>query len=92
MNKFFSLEKAQKKGSMSTEHTVDWIVGALIAVLLVAVLGPTIFSYLGNTSTGLGNTTANPSVPTWLSPVLIILVGVGFLYLVMKGIGIGKTK
>lgn len=67
---------------------VNYIVGALIVVLLISVLASTIFGYLGTGATGLGNTVANPSVPTWLSPVLIVGVGIGLLYLVFKSLGL----
>lgn len=39
---------------------------------------------------GLGNATANPFVPTWLAPVIIVALGIGLLYLVLKVLGILK--
>lgn len=88
--KLFSLKDAQKKGSANVSHAVDKIVNVLVAVLLVAVMAGTIFGYLGTGANGLGNVTANPSAPTWLSPVLIIVVGITLLYLVLKSGGLSK--
>jgi hypothetical protein len=88
--KLFSLKDAQKKGSANVSHAVDKIVNVLVAVLLVAVMAGTIFGYLGTGANGLGNATANPSAPTWLSPVLIIVVGITLLYLVLKSGGLSK--
>ena len=82
---------AQKRGVANTGHAVNFIVSALIVVILIAVLAGTIFSYLGtNSAVGLGNTTANPSVPTWLPGVLIVSVAVGLLYLLFKVMGLVK--
>lgn len=72
----------------SSGNAVNYIVGALVVVILVSVLAGTIFGYLGTGANGLGNATANPSVPAWLSPVLIVGVGVGLLYLVFKALGL----
>lgn len=88
--KLFSLSKAQKKGEMDVGSQTDKIVGILVAVLLVAVLAGTIFGYLGTGASGLGNATANPSAPSWLSPVLIVVVGIALLYLVLKAAGLAK--
>ena len=87
--KLFSLSQAQKKGSAAVTSSTNKIVGLLIAVLLIAVLAGTIFGYLGGGASGLGNVTANPSAPTWLSPLLIVLVGVAFVYMVLHAAGIG---
>lgn len=81
---------AQKRGVMATGHAVDYIVGALIVILLISVLAGTIFGYLGTGTIGLSNTTANPDVPTWLPPVLIVGVGIGLLYLVFRALGLVK--
>jgi len=86
----FDLMKMQKKGMASTKHTIDWIIGGLIAIVLIATLSGTIFGYLGTGPTGLGNITANPAVPTWLPTVLIIIVAVGLVYLVLKATGVSK--
>lgn len=84
----FDLSLAQKKGAMATNHAVEYIIGALIVVILVSVLAQTIFGNLG--SSGLKNATANPDVPTWLPTTLIIAVAVGLLYLVFKALGLVK--
>lgn len=86
----FNLFKAQKKGMASAKNTVDWLIGGLIAVVLIGALGGTIFGYLGSSGTGLGNSTANPAVPTWLPTVMIIIVAVGFVYLLLKATGVSK--
>jgi hypothetical protein len=86
----FDLKAMQKKGSMDVNHSVEYIVGTLIVILLIAVLAGTIFGYLGTGTYGLGNTTANPAVPTWLPSVLIVAVGVGLLYLVFRALGLVK--
>lgn len=88
--KLFNLGKAQKKGSSMAGHATDYIVGALIVVILISVLAGTIFNYLGTGATGLGNSTLNPSVPSWLPSVLVIAVAVGLLYLVFKALGLVK--
>jgi uncharacterized membrane protein YidH (DUF202 family) len=87
----FSLMPAQKKGIANASHAVNYIIGALVVVLLIAVLAGTIFSYLGtNSAIGLGNTTANPSVPAWLPGVLIVGTAIGLLYLLFKTLGLTK--
>jgi uncharacterized membrane protein YidH (DUF202 family) len=89
--KEFNLFLAQKRGMAHTGNTVNYIVGALIAVILVATLAGTIFSYLGTSGTAaLGNTSANPSVPTWLPGILIVGVAVGMLFLVFRALGLTK--
>ena len=90
MGKNFSLFMAQKRGSHTAGKAVDYIVGALIVVILISVLAGTIFGYLGTGATGLGNTTANPAVPTWLPSVLIIGVAVGLLYMLFRAMGLVK--
>lgn len=87
--KLFSLSQAQKKGSAEVSGATNKIVGILISVILVAVLAGTIFSYLGTGQNGLGNTTANPSAPSWLSPVLIAVIGIAFVYLILRAAGLG---
>lgn len=86
----FDLLIAQKKGAAHVSNATDKLIGVLVVVLLVSVLAGTIFGYLGTGATGLGNTTLNPGVPTWLPTVLIVLVAVGILYLVIRATGIGK--
>ena len=86
--KLFSLSSAQKKGSVQVGGATNKIVGILISVLLVSVLAGTIFGYLGTGAIGLSNATANPSAPTWLGPVLIVLIGISFVYLILHASGI----
>lgn len=97
----------------STRNSANWVVTALVVVILVSVLASTMFGYLGsggancsyNTTSlapasnvsvqtcltqGLGNATANPSVPTWLAPIIIVALGIGLLYLVLRALGIVK--
>lgn len=86
----FSLNAMQKKGMASTKHTIDWIIGGLVSIVLISTLAGTIFTYLGTKSGNLGNTTSNPDVPTWLPTVLIIIVAVGLVYLVLRATGVSK--
>jgi hypothetical protein len=89
--KMFSLDKAQKRGVAQSSHAVNYLIGALIVVILIATLAGTIFSYLGTGAVGLANTTANPGVPAWLPGVLVVGVAVGLLFLVFKALGlVGK--
>lgn len=88
----FSLAIAQKKGNANVNKTVEWVIGALIVAVLVATLSGSIFTYFGTGATGLGNVSANPSVPSWLPTTLIIAVAVGLLVLVFKAMGLLKDK
>lgn len=72
----------QKRGKVNTRKSIDVLIGALVVVLIIVALAPQFFTGLGTGANGLGNTTANPSVPTWLPGILIILVAVGLLYII----------
>lgn len=90
VQKTFNLAQMQKRGMAESSNSVKWIVGGLLAVVLVAVLSQTIFSYLGTGRDGLGNATANPDAPSWLSPILIVIVAIGLTYAILKAFGMGK--
>jgi ABC-type multidrug transport system permease subunit len=90
MESKFNLLAAQNRGMASTSHATEFLIGTLIVVVLVATLSGTIFSYLGTGAVGLGNSTANPGVPSWLPATMIIVVAVGLLYLVLRTMGVVK--
>jgi hypothetical protein len=69
--------------------TIDYLVGGLIVLVLIGALASSIYAPLGSV-TGVGNSTLNPGVPSWLPTVAIILVSVGLLYMIMKAVGVGK--
>lgn len=60
------------------------IIALLLAGVLISALGGTIFSNLGTGVGGLGNTTANPSVPTYLPTILIALFAFAIIFAVYK--------
>lgn len=91
METIFDLKKVQKRG-FGDNKVISYLIGGLIAIVLIAALAPTMFNFLGTGTGGLGNTSENPSVPTWLSPVAIILLAVGLLYMLYRAIGAGAKK
>ena len=80
----FDLAKMQKKGSSSVNKIIVGLIGALVVILILVQLAPTFFTGLGSTGTGLGNVTANPSVPTWLPTIMIIIIATGLVFMAWR--------
>lgn len=84
MNKtVFDLDSVQKRGAVRAGNHIEYLIGALILVVIATSLAPTMFS---NTA-DLGNTTLNPSVPTWVPTVMYVIIGAGLVFLIWKGFG-----
>lgn len=82
-NKFSLLQdKAGKMAGGGITHAVDYLVIALVVVLLLAALAPTIFGSLNNLTGAAG-------VPSWVPTVFIVIAAVGLLYILLRAIGIG---
>lgn len=92
MESKFNLLLAQKRGMANVSHSVDYLIGGLITVVLTATLAGTIFSYLGTGSVGLGNSSVAPGTPSWLPGLLIVIVAVGIVYLILRAMGITGKK
>lgn len=84
------MKNMSKKGNAGS-HAINYLVVGLLVIVMLSVLSGTIFSYLGTGAVGLGNTTANPSVPTWLPSLLIIIVAIGLVFLVLRAFGMHKN-
>lgn len=79
----FDLKAMQKKGAGKTASQIEYLIGALILVVIAVALAPTMFASANN----LSNTTANPGVPSWVPTILIIVIGAGLVFLVYEAFG-----
>ena len=66
-----------KKGSLNVSKGMEYAIGAVILVSVIVALAPTIFD-------DLANATFTGSAPTWVSTVLPIIVGAGFVFLLWR--------
>jgi len=96
MKEVFDLLKSQKGGKVS----VEYMIGLVILLILVAQLGPTALSGLFNSSafecvSGVYNSTTNltctgtgatTGVPLWIPATLGILGAVALIYFIWKAI------
>ena len=67
---------------MSADGAMTKVIDGLLVAIVIGAIGGTMFSQFG--SGGLGNATANPSVPTWLPTTLVVILAVGLLFLVYR--------
>lgn len=81
-------KRMNKRGAATS--SVNFIIYGLLAIVLLAVIAPTIFTYLGTGAVGLGNTTANPAVPTWLPSILIIVVAIALVVYTLRAFGMHR--
>ncbi len=75
-----SLKELQKKGNIKVSGNITYLIGALIIVVLAVALAPTMFS-------GLADLSSNPDVPSWVGPVMVVIVGAGLVFLIWKAFG-----
>lgn len=64
----------------SINSHVEYLIGALILIVLAVALAPTIFESV-NTLNG------TAGVPTWVPTVLYVIVGAGLVFLIWKAFG-----
>jgi hypothetical protein len=79
MNKF-DINSMKKKGSGSIDGKINYLVGALIVIVLAVALAPEMFSGVE----GLENETG---VPTWVPTVLYVIIGAGIVFLIWRAFG-----
>lgn len=70
-----------KKGNVSSK--IDTLIGALLVIVILVALAPTMFQGFGGGATGLANTSvAGTALPTWLPNTLAVITAIGLVYLV----------
>lgn len=77
------LKLLQKKGASSVDSKMNFLIGALIVVVLATALAPTMFENVDNLSNATG-------VPSWVPTVLFVIVGAGLVFLVWRSFGSGR--
>jgi hypothetical protein len=85
MNKF-SLISAQKRGQAGVGNKINYLIGALVVIVLAVALAPEMFSGIAE----LENETLNPSVPAWLPTTLYVVIAAGVLFLIWRAFGGSK--
>jgi len=83
MKSKFDISLSQKKGQAGINGKISYLIGALIVIVLVVSIAPTMFTSLSD----LSNTTLNPGVPAWVPVVLFVIVGAGLVFLIWKSFG-----
>lgn len=83
MENKFNLIHARKGNA-----TADYVIGLMVAVILIVALAPTIFSFAAD----FANTTKNPNVPTWLPTVFTAVISVALLIGVLVAVGLYQRK
>ena len=76
----FDLIALQKRGAHSVNGHVEYLIGALILIVLATALAPTIFSSVNDLNGSAG-------VPTWVPTVLYVIIGAGLVFLIWKAFG-----
>jgi protein-S-isoprenylcysteine O-methyltransferase Ste14 len=71
---------ASKKGMSSVNSKMQFLIGALIVVVLATSLAPTMFTNVNDLVNGTG-------VPSWVPTVLFVIVGAGLVFLIWKSFG-----
>ena len=66
-----------KKGAMNVTSGMEYAIGAVILVSIIVALAPTIF-------TDLASNNFTSVAPTWVSTVLPVIVGAGFVFLLWR--------
>lgn len=74
------LRQLQKKGAMNVSSKIEYLIGALIVVVLATALAPTMFENVENLTNATG-------VPSWVPTVLFVIVGAGLVFLIWKSFG-----
>lgn len=77
--KTFNLLNMQKKGQAKIEGKIEYLIGGVIVVAMLAALAPQIFLDLDTLTTATG-------VPSWVPTVLIIVAGAGLVFLVWRAL------
>lgn len=68
-----------RKGMAGSGDVMTKLIGALIAVVLIAALGGTIFG-----SSGLNNSAFTAAAPAWVVTVLPVIAGAGLIFLLWR--------
>lgn len=71
--------KLTKKGMAKGFGFADTLIGLLIGLTFLGALAPSIFLNILNVNTTGG-------APSWVQPILLIVVGAGIVYLVWKAV------
>lgn len=86
MKNMFDLKAMQKKGAHQAGHSIDYLIGALIVVVLATQLAPTFFTGVSTLNTS----ATGGTVPDWLPIVLYVIIGAGLVLLIWRVFGQGK--
>lgn len=78
------IKPLSKKGVANA--STDYIIGGLLAVLLVSVLANVIFDFVGNINTEATGGTA----PNWLPTILVVGIAIGLFVVVFVAFGLMK--
>lgn len=65
------------------DSKIDFLIGALIVIVLAVALAPEMFSGLATLNT----TATGGSVPNWVPTILYVVVGAGLVFLVYRSFG-----
>jgi hypothetical protein len=85
MNKF-NISEMKKKGASGIDSKINYLVGALIVIVLAVALAPEMFSGVSD----LENETLNPNTPGWVPTVLYVIIGAGVVFLIWRAFGNSK--
>lgn len=77
MEKFNLISLQNKAGRGATGSHVEYLIGALILIVLATSLAPTLFSSVNDLNGSAG-------VPTWVPTVLFVIVGAGLVFMIWK--------
>ena len=77
MEKGFNLLKSQKKAQAGMSKGIYALLGIVILIVATTALAPTIFE---NTAA----LEADINVPGWVSALMVILAGIGIIFVVLK--------
>lgn len=86
MKNMFNLGLLQDKGGKAAGHSIDYLIGALIVVVLATQLAPTFFTGVSDLNT----TASGGAVPVWVPTVLYVIIGAGIVLLIWRVFGAGK--
>lgn len=77
--------KLNKKGNVSSK--IETLIGALLVIVILVALAPTMFQGFGGGATGLANSSVSgTAMPAWLPTTLAVIVAIGLVYLVYRAL------
>jgi protein-S-isoprenylcysteine O-methyltransferase Ste14 len=82
MNKF-NLSEMKKKGASGVDSKINYLVGALIVIVLAVALAPEMFS-------GVSELENETNTPGWVPTVLYVIIGAGIVFLIWRAFGNSK--